>query len=490
MIKKNQKTHQNNKIKPIIESGKTTLNKIYVFISTTIDRKPLSSFFTVLGLLFLLIIVSNFLSKPKAEIKKPAEAKKVTVFKIGSAPRITLQGQIEKTGVVQITSLAPGVVQNIYFNEGDQISKGQWLVSLSSNYQGGNILTVSRQLAEKQNQLSEDTYPLQKDLIGKQREIADQNFNNFIALRDITGQSINDTHALLDLNNEIISTLNENIKSLETGSDTTSSASLILASKQLKSQFQSANLQLNSALRNNQYQIDSDKAPSDLSQKQKDLTLKQLDIQEKSLDLNREITKLQLRLARINEGLMFPSAPFNSRAEKIFIRIGQAVNPGTPLMTISDVNNKHVRMIVYTSKEIAEKISRLEPAQINLGDETLSLFPSYISNEATSGNLYAAFYDLPEEKYNDATDNEYLAVSIPIGYADTGTSVPFVPIDSVYQTQEAAYLFVNEDNKAVTRKVELGDVYGSFVQILAGIKKGDMIVLNRNVINGDKIEIE
>src|SRR4051812_29738094 len=75
-----------------------------------INKKPLTSFFVALGIVVVLIILSSFLHKPgAAEKATQAPAKPVQVYRIGSAPKITAQAQVKKSGVIQIVALGSGV---------------------------------------------------------------------------------------------------------------------------------------------------------------------------------------------------------------------------------------------------------------------------------------------------------------------------------------------------------------------------------------------
>jgi multidrug efflux pump subunit AcrA (membrane-fusion protein) len=464
-------------------------SKFYGLITKQIDKKPLLSFFTLLGLLFFVILISSLLQKPKPTKNAVILVKKVEVYRVGKVPKITLQAQVEKSGVVTITSQTSGIVSNIYTTEGKTVKKGAWIISLSSNSQGGNSLSVSRQIAEKQNKNIEDSYQTQKDLISRQRDLSNETQNNSDKLRDITSQSIGDTQNLINLNSDIINTLNGNIATLQS-TDSSTSSSLVLSSKQILSQFQSANLQLNNQLRSAQYQQENDNPPKQLAEIQKDISSKQLDIQDKALDLNREVSKLQLQIARINEGLMYPSAPFTSTVEKIFVRVGQYINSGTPIAVLSQTTNIDPKFTAtaYVSKEIVDYISKLEPSIVTIGNKSLELSPSYISREATQNNLYSVIFDLPQEDYGDVVDKGYITVQIPIGYADTTSVASYLPIDSIYQSQNGSYIFLFENGKAVSREVVLGEVFGRFVRVTSGLKSGDTIILDRNIVAGDKVE--
>lgn len=449
-------------------------------VSRLLNRYPLQVFFGTMLVLFSLIIGSNYLRQPQAPKTMVSVAKKVTVYRIGTSPRLNLQAELEKSGIIQITAQAPGVISKISIKEGQIVKKGQRLFSMTTNYQGGNVATTSRQIVQTQYNNLVDNYASQKEVIDKQKEMANLNLSNADKLREIGSQSVNDTQSLIDLNNNIINTLNTNLSG-------TTDPALTLSIKQLKSQFQSANLQLNNNLRQAQYQSDTNNPPQKLANLQKDVTIKQLELQEKALELNREITKLQLRLAQINESLMYPAAPFAARVEKIYPRLGQLINPGQPLAILS-ASDPDLTATVYVPQDIANRLSNLEPAKFTFQGETISAFPQHISAEAVSGNLYSIVYLLPFSYYERATDRSNIPVSLPLGYPDTSATAPYIPLDAIYQTQESAYIFVVENQKAVGREVTMGSVWGQLVEITAGLKSGDEVILDRNVIAGDLVE--
>jgi multidrug efflux pump subunit AcrA (membrane-fusion protein) len=453
-----------------------------------IEAKPLVSICVLISALVVMIVVGNVFRQPKSSAQLQQPAKMVSIYKVGSVPKLSFQAQVEKSGVVQITAQTGGIVSYINVSEGSKLNRGTQLISLANNYTGGNVMTLSRELAQKQNEYTESVYPIQKDLINKQRDVVNLNQTNFEKIREITNQSVTDTQNLINLNNEIISTLDTNIQNLSV--DPVGNATLILTSKQLASQFKSANNQLNSALRSASYQANSGNPPSGLSEDQKNIALAQLNIQDKSLDLGRDVSNLQLKLARINESLMYPASPFAGTVEKVFVRVGQAVGPGTPLVTISGTNNVELNATVYLSKDMANSVSKIEPTVFHIGGKTVSVLPMYISKEAITGNLYGVIYHLPVAEYANVTDKSYITADIPMGYPDTNSVVPFLPLDTIYQTQEESYVFVAENGKATTKKIELGNVIGNYVQIKSGLTNGDMIIEDRNIISGQSIEIK
>lgn len=486
------------KLRKKIVSVKKPLAKLYTKkkaltknLNTYIKHRPLAVFAVLLAIIFILIAIGNFIRRPEIDsVQTEKQPIAVETYSIGAAPRVTVNATVEKTGVVTIVAQAGGVVQNIYCTEGEDFYRGNTLVQLSTNYQGGNALTVQRQIAYKNYQNTEETFLTQTDIINLQRNIASKTEDNSDELRDISNKSIDETKSLIQTNEQALDLINDLIEITETASEPTTTAEKqqLAALKQQKSGLQNGLNAAKSALRNTEYSTDEDNPPSKLADYSRELTMKQLEIQEKSLQLNKEISLLQLRLAQINEALLAPAAPFSGRIERVHVKPGQVVNPGDAIATISGTDQS-VSVVAFVPENIARNISPLETSTIFIGDQPLEIMPTYVSREPTSGRLFTVLYNLPDEYASVVSEKALVEVSIPVGLADTSGAIPFVPLDAVFQTQDAAFIYVVEDGKAQSREVVLGQIYGSFVEIQEGLATQDFVILNRSVSSGDPITI-
>lgn len=448
-----------------------------------ISKRPFLFLFALLGVLILVIVLVNFLNKPTPEEEKKEIPKKVNIYQIGEAPKMTLQAQVEKSGVITITALSPGVVQKIYAEPGDIVRKGQTLISTSTNYQGGNTAYLQSQIAKKNLETINSTFDAQKDLIAKQKDIALKTDNNADEIREITKKSLDETSSVIELNNQNIETIDSIIKTLE---ESGASESSILSAKSQKAQLISGNNSLKQSLRNAQYSSGDENAPADLSNIQKDIALKQLEIQEKTLEMNREIARLQLSITQVQAATMYPSSPFNATVQRVLVKAGEVVAPGTPLIILSqEIEEDPIVAIAYVSQDVALQTSMTSPSKLFLKDIAYETFPSYISRDAVEGSLYAIYYPIPDEYHQKVTDTGYINIEIPIAPKVTNAAIPFLPIDSVYQTQDEAYVFLSKDNVAVSQKIQLGSVTGKYVEVKSGLQQGDKIILDRNIFGGE-----
>lgn len=454
----------------------------------TARKRPFAAFFVFLGILFLIIVLNSLLTPRPKEDTTAYVIKEVSTYKIGRTPRILVSAQVEKTGVIKIVALTPGVVSSINVTEGQEVSRGTTLVSLSSNYSGGNAPDIQRQLAEATLSNVTDTYQIQKDLIQKQLDLADKNRDNTEQLRSITADSLNATRNLLSLNQGIVDTLNSNLANLENNNSGGVNDTAILQTKQLISQFQSGVNQLQAQVKTTEYQTDKDNSPTDIANIMQDVTKKQLDIEERALKLSLESSQLQLKLAQVMQATMFPSAPFDGVIERVYVTPGEAVNPGTPLVLIHGAQT--LKVVAKVPANIAREVSYTEPTKIHIGDKTFSQLPAYISTEATDGALYSVIFSLPELFQNKLTNNEFIQLDIPVGYPNSIGTIPYVPIDIVFQTEDGAFIYVLNGKKVKARKVDLGSVLGSYVAVQNGIKIGDQVILDRTVISGETVKVK
>lgn len=435
----------------------------------------------------MIIFLNTLLTpKPKENAVAPP-VKEVSTYKIGKTPRVLVSARVEKTGVVKIVALSPGVVQNIQVTEGQFVNQGATLISLASNYSGGNAPGIQRQLAAATLSNVIDTYEIQKDIIRKQRELADKNRENTEELRKITADSLDATRNLLSFNQGIVDTLNTNLTNLQNNNVGGANDAAILQAKQLISQFQSGVNQLQAAVKNTEFSTDTDNPPTAIANITQDITKKQLDVQERALRLSLESSQLQLRLAQIMEATMFPSAPFEGVVERIYVSPGEAVNPGTPLVLLHGAQT--LKVVAKVPAHIAREVSYAEPTNIHIGDKTFKEVPLYVSTEATDGTLYSVIFSLPSEFQNKLTDNEFIQADIPVGFTNSIGTIPYIPIDIIFQTQDGAFIYVVENQKVVARQVELGSVLGSYVAVQNGLKTGDQVILDRNVISGEKVRV-
>lgn len=464
-------------------------SKRYNSIVSFMQRKPFTAFVIGLALLFGIIALGNIVnSLNKEEVHNEQIVKEVEVHSLTGMPSVTVQGKVEKEGVIQILAQSPGIVQRVNVAAGDSVQAGQVFVTLASNYQGGNAPALQAGLAQAQYDNTTATYTTQKEIIQKQREVADKTESNAEELRKIASDSAGGTQSLLELNQTILRTLQDQLRNLENTNTNGVNDTQILALRTQISPVQSGVVQLESQLRNLNYQKDSGKPAAELGILQRDITKKQLEVQEKALELGLKTSRIQRDLAWVQASLMTPAAPCNGVVEKIFVKAGDTVNPGDPIATIK-TDNTDATLEALIPADMAFLISQSSSSSAEINGKNIAMNPLYVSREATDGQLYSVLFNLPEDVTKTVTQGQFLPVVIPLSVA-TSDVEPFVPLDAVYQTQNEAYVFVVQGNKALSKKVTLGNVLGKFVVVTDGLDRNEKIILNRNIVSGEAVRIK
>jgi RND family efflux transporter MFP subunit len=465
---------------PKKSTQESNYRRTYKRVTAFMQKRPFSSFFIALAALLVIIIAGNLLNKPKITKPSTNTAKQVRIYAIGEAPKVTVQGKIIKSGVVKISAQSSGIVQNIAVKEGDSVPAGATILSLSSNYQGGNAPALQAQIAQQQYQNVVDTYGEQTDNINKQKDIARNNAENAIDLQNLNATAATASASLINYNQGILNGLVQTLTTLQPSDPAYQQTQSAIT------QLSAAQNQLTQSQSQIAYQGDANNPPAKIASTQKDLTLQQLDIQQKALDLNKSISQLQAQLAEVSAANMSPASPFAGTVERVYVNIGQSVSQGTLLAAIVSPN-VHSTVEVDVPQNIAQNISRLEASNLSIGTHIYSVRPTFVSTEATTGSLYSILYTIPQDDNTLVTDGSYIKVEIPVGAPSTGAAVPFIPLDAVYQSQDASYLLVDTNGTAQVRQVTLGQIYGSYVEITNGLKSGDQVILDRNVVSGDKV---
>ncbi len=457
--------------------------------SSYLAARPLTAFFMLLIALIGVIVLSAVLRKPpQDEIAKTPEPKSTAVFAVGGSPELVVQAEIEKTGNIRIVSLTSGVVQKVGVKEGERVKRGTRIASLSTNYQGGNVFSLSRQLSQKNYQSTLDTYQLQVDSIEASRLLAEKSETQASQLRDIARKSFDDTNALITLNEEIVTSLDAQINEAIAMSQPEAT---ITGLKSQKAQALSGLANLRSGLRSAEYLNADSGEPADLARISRDNTLRQLELQRRGLDLSRDIAQLNLKIAQVNESLMYPVSPCPGVVERVLVSVGQVVNPGTTL-AILRADAGEVSAVALVSSEIAHQVSPIEASTFEINNQNYSVVPRSIAQEPTDGSLHAVTYSLPTELSAVLSAGTSVIVKIPLSRGNDAALA--VPLDSIYQSQNGAYVLLAEEIdgtlRAVSHQVALGDIAGSSVILTDGLKNGDTVILDRQIIAGDLVKVQ
>lgn len=467
-------------------------NKLSGKLLRVIDRYPFRAFLTLVGVTVALIAVGSILRAPApSETAVDQPPKPVAMHSIGSVPVITVTGKVEHSGSLRVMAQSAGIVQRVVVKPGDTITKGSAMAWLSTTPAGASAPTLSRKIADASAQLAEENLPLQLELIAQRRQIAERQDIQADELRTLSDQSLADTRTLITMNEDVYRLLDAQVKQLEMDPAAASSSAMIQA-KQARAGVLSGLQSLRTGLRTAEYQSSDSSSPAQLSTLSKELTLKQLMLEERAAKMNAEISQLNARLAAISESLMYPSAPCSGVIERVFVLPGQMVSPGQQVAALS-CDQGSASVIGMVAPSIARSVSQLESSRLRINNSWIELTPTHISDHPIAGGLHAMTFHIPEHLTSLVTQGDSIEMQIPLGAAASTAAVPHIPIDAVYQSERAAYIYVAAPQasgvfEVTMQEITLGELHGSFVEVLSELPN-QPVILDRSVMAGDLVTL-
>lgn len=482
-------------MKNLLTSVKKWLTSVWQGFWKIVGRFPLIAFIIALIGLVAILVIGVRLRQPAIVTTEEEKSIAVKTYAVGETPELVVQARVDKAGVINIVALTGGVVKKIPVKAGQTVKSGAQLVQMANNYQGGNTASLARQSAQKSHQFLVDTFDTQKEVIQKNRELAEKAETLESELRAISRASIDDTKGLISLNEDIVRTVDDQIKLFESMNCCGIFDYEILQLKNNKSQIQGGLISLRAGLRSTEYASNDSQEPAEIARLTKDVTIKQLDIQEKSLVLNKELSALSVKIARVNESMFFPTAPCGGVIERIHVKEGEHVSAGTVLISMV-TNDDTTSLIGLVPGDVAERVTPYGNVTIAKGDQELTGTINYVSQEPTDAGLHSILVSIPDGLGGEVWQDEVVKLHVALGSANLSTGLqPFVPIDAVYQTRNEAFVYVTqpgEDGKtrATIRTLRLGEVFGDTVVVEDGLTNGDQVIVSRNVAAGNLVHLE
>jgi hypothetical protein len=137
------------------------------------------------------------------------------------------------------------------------------------------------------------------------------------------------------------------------------------------------------------------------------------------------------------------------------------------------------------------KIDKDQPIEIKIDNQFYSgKILSYSDVANSSNNRYQVEIECSDDISKEV--NRFAEIKIKLSLEKNNGNSFFIPLTAVSIGQKNNSVFVLEDEIAQIKNVEIGKTVGDQIQILAGIKKGDKLIIgnNRNLRNEEKVEIK
>jgi membrane fusion protein, multidrug efflux system len=184
-------------------------------------------------------------------------------------------------------------------------------------------------------------------------------------------------------------------------------------------------------------------------------------------------------------------SPINGTVDAVNLKIGQAVNPGPPV----------IRVVNLKGLKVKAEVAEAYVSKINDGDAVLVEFPDIKQNITAKLSYSGKVIDPLNRTFGveaDLTDKQkdlHPNMVAVLKIADYSNPAAFiVPVNVLQNSESGQYLYVAEQKKnryvAARRTVTAGQSYNGMVEITSGLKAGDRVITTgyQELIEGQPVK--
>ncbi len=187
----------------------------------------------------------------------------------------------------------------------------------------------------------------------------------------------------------------------------------------------------------------------------------------------------------VSANMMRPASPIGGTVERVLVRVGQVVSPGTPLAVVRGAKS-NTELVINLTKSIAGKVDIAQPVAIEIGEQKHFAQITHISTDGVGGVFVATVKLNNVGLIAQIADGDFLDTQITLIGGGDGH---IIPLDAVRMSDGGAIVFVNDNGIAKAQTVNIGGVIGSLVTV-TGLSQFAQIILDRNVIAGQAVEVK
>lgn len=182
----------------------------------------------------------------------------------------------------------------------------------------------------------------------------------------------------------------------------------------------------------------------------------------------------QVGVLRSQQSMYKIKSPISGTVDKMDLKLGQAVSPGMPGITV--VNTTNLKVEANVAESYAGRVNQGDEVQVILPDVPDSLntrvtFASRVIDPATRS--FNVEIKLPGKSVYRPN---MLAILRIVDYKVNNAIS--VPVNAIQKSETADYVFVAENGKAKRVNVRSGKVSGGNAEILLGLKAGDKVIVS------------
>ena len=182
----------------------------------------------------------------------------------------------------------------------------------------------------------------------------------------------------------------------------------------------------------------------------------------------------QMGVLRSQQSLYKIKSPISGTVDKMDLKLGQAVSPGMPGITVVNTSNLRVKALVAESYA----------GRVNQGDEVEIILPDVPDSIKTKVTFASKVIDPISRSFNVevkiAGRSSYrpnmLAILRIVDYKIDNAIT--VPVNAIQKSETADYVFIAENGKAKRVNIRTGKISEGKAEILVGLKAGDKVIVS------------
>jgi len=401
-------------------------------------------------------------------ISRNAVAVKATTIETGSiSSYVAAPGQVREVNKAQVFFDTPLRVLNVLVEKNDLVQEGDRLVEL-------DITPLSDELEKLKIQKEIQSITLKKLESGQ----------SLLSLETNLASARNSYNRAEENYNTALDEYNKQLKLFESG---------VISETQLK-QYDQAVKDTKSVLDNAIITLDSAEKTYNSSVSSHDLDIQ---AQIKNIELmSKQIAEIEKKLSKIKN---LEKAPITGYVTEIYLTEGGYTVTGQPVFTIVDGQNLEISATVdeYNSREISpgQKVRITGDAlgeNVELSGEVISVAP--VATRLQSGSSINTVIEIiiaPKEGFDILKPG--LNVDCDI-ITDEKSGIPVAEFNIFLDDKDRNQyvMVINEEDMTVSQRyVTLGIYSDMLVEIVDGLKPGDMVVVDPqpSLKNGDRVKV-
>jgi multidrug efflux pump subunit AcrA (membrane-fusion protein) len=480
----------------------------------------IKKYFRIILITFLLlaatgILITSFLTSTEPPITQPTEESdekilEVETVQVGEYDSFASSiAKAENKNEITLKAINSGVIRDIDVKEGDEIKQDNKILETDENYNGENSIDLQIEIAESQLEKVKENENSIKNKYNDRKNLAEETYDDYLAMLELNRAKIVTIEKQIESTDDLRYELDKLIEDYEDFEDeiedyfedqdqdflaeqgVLQNKSVINNMKTAYTQYENTLLDLEDQLALLKYQTGANYPGNEIEEINKDLTLNQLKLEQDLADIDVDIASLNLELLKLQKDLHVMRSPINGRIEKIYVKTGEAINPGQEIITISGKINMILK--AYVTPDLINKIDNDKPAQITIENQTYSAKISFISTTALENGFFEVLLD-PETKLEKLiTPGSSVKIEFQLNIENINkeeADLIYIPIDTVFRTNTSSYVLIVENGIAIQRMIQAGEIVGDQVKIISGLNEGELLINDRRIVPNQKITVK